>query len=152
MSSFTAHLFYPLVNGLFHTAWWSHAEKRHHWTMRALRWCAERGHLQAQSQIGHLLYFRGVNVQAKLDGVGFIVRAAEAGDSKAQYQLARIWEQGFQHVGPDLSQARVWYEKAAEQHHPLAISRLISAYSEGGLASSVDAAKVKYWLGVQSQL
>lgn len=145
MSTLAADIVYPLVKGLVHSAWWSNTRGRQHLALRWLGWCAEHGHVPAQSQYGHLLYFRSQDEAARRRGLSFILSAAEAGDSKAQYQTATLFEAGAEGFESDQALALYWYERAAQAGNAQAIDRLIRAYSEGSLGCEVDALRLKHW-------
>jgi uncharacterized protein len=47
-----------------------------------------------------------------------LLERARAGDAKAQFELAKNYETGRVGLPQDLSQARYWYRKAADQGEP----------------------------------
>jgi len=52
-----------------------------------------------------------------------LVRKAEAGDPKAQFDLGWCYDQGTE-IAKDLNEAVKWYTKAAEQGNAFAVKRL----------------------------
>ncbi|GAA0787282.1 hypothetical protein GCM10009109_09700 [Marinobacterium sediminicola] len=114
--------------------------------MRLFRWAAEQGNRNALSTYGHLLHFRGEDVSSRIQGGIYLERAANLGDAKAQYQMGRIYEQGFEHYfRPDPVKALAYYRLAGEQNHPLAVKRMIAVYDEGALGAAIDPARAECW-------
>ncbi|AIK96287.1 hypothetical protein ID47_05350 [Candidatus Paracaedibacter acanthamoebae] len=66
--------------------------------------------------------------QGESRALDFIREDADKGEKEAQYLVARAYEQG-QGIPRDLRQAATWYNKAAEQQHPLARQRLAALQS-----------------------
>ncbi|PIE25270.1 MAG: hypothetical protein CSA60_01005 [Neptuniibacter caesariensis] len=124
--------------------------KKHNFVMKLFRFAADNGHKTALSVYGHLLHFRGDGVQNRIQGGIYLQQAAEKGDAKAQYQMGKIFEEGFEHYfQPDSNKAFSFYCQAAEQGHPLAIKRLISVYQHGELGQEVNPARAEHWLSRQ---
>jgi TPR repeat protein len=107
-----------------------------------LRAAAEKGDPTGMLQLG-LCFALGVGVPAsKVEAVGWLTPAAEAGLSSAQYNLGCLLDTGGEHAidGP----AGKWYRAAADQGHPDALFNL------GCLAARADgdvwmAAAVRYF-------
>ena len=114
--------------------------------MKLFRFCADNGSKPALSVYGHLLHFRGEGVENRIQGGIYLQRAAEKGDTKAQYHMGRIYEEGFEsYFLANEQKAFNYYRLAAEQGHVLAIRRLVTAYEEGELGQVVDSEKAKEW-------
>jgi TPR repeat protein len=87
------------------------------------REAAEKGHLQAQSNLAvRLLEGRGVtqDIQA---GVWWLRKAARRGDAKAQFNLGVAYLEG-EGVRPSPTRAKSWLERAAAQGHAKAKRKL----------------------------
>ncbi|MFP8965950.1 tetratricopeptide repeat protein [Pokkaliibacter sp. CJK22405] len=146
MSTLAADLIYPLVNGLVRLPLWSSAQARQQLRLKGLAWCACRGHVRAQSQYGHFLYFRGRSSEQRHQGVQFIIAAAQAGDVNSQYQAALLLEQGSDALEMNTAAAIHWYQQAGEQGHVQSVRRLIQIYSKGELGVNVDGQQARYWM------
>ncbi len=147
----------PLINGLagqlFHLPFWRGSRRRHQMAMRLYRWAAEHGSRAALATYGHLLHFRGEDIASRIQGGIYLERAADLGDAKAQYQMGRIYEQGFeQYFRPDPVKALAYYRLAGEQNHPLAVKRMIAVYDEGALGAVIDPARAECWRKRQAPL
>ncbi|PSL16707.1 Sel1 repeat-containing protein [Marinobacterium halophilum] len=147
----------PLINGvagqLFHLPCLRASRRRHRLAMRLYRWAAEHGNRAALSTYGHLLHFRGEDVASRIQGGIYLQRAADLGDAKAQYQMGRIFEQGFEHYfRADPIKALAYYRLAGEQQHPLAVKRMIAVYDEGALGAVIDPARAECWRNRQTPL
>ncbi|MGD9861022.1 MAG: tetratricopeptide repeat protein [Marinobacterium sp.] len=142
-----------LADRLFHLSLFKRSRQRHRLIMRLFRFAADNGSQRALSVYGHLLHFRGEDVASRIQGGIYLQRAADAGDPKAQYQMGRIFENGFEHYfTPDLGKALHYYRQAAEQLHPLAIRRMIEVYEEGALGVAIDPARANCWRQRQHQV
>ncbi|WP_286239643.1 tetratricopeptide repeat protein [Neptuniibacter halophilus] len=118
----------------------------HDRVMKLFRFAADNGSRRALSLYGHLLHFRGEGVENRIQGGIYLQRAAEKGDSKASYQMGRIYEQGFEHYfQPDPVKALAYYRQAAEQSHLLAIRRLVEVFAKGELEQAVDTEVADQW-------
>jgi len=71
----------------------------------------------------------GVSLKTS-EGVKTLSPAAKAGDQKAQYELARLYEMG-EGVTKDLVKAFQWYKKSAEQGYPESRYKMGWMYSNG---------------------
>lgn len=147
----------PLINGLaeqlFHLPFLRGSRRRHQIAMRLYRWAAEHGSRPALSTYGHLLHFRGEDMASRIQGGIYLQRAADLGEAKAQYQVGRIFEQGFEHhFRADPVKALAYYRLAGEQCHPLAVKRMIAVYEEGALGAVIDPARAKCWRRRQQSL
>lgn len=139
-----------LINGLagylFHLPVFRQSRLRHRLAMRLYRWAAERGSRAALATYGHLLHFRGEDLASRIQGGLYLQRAADLGDARSQYQMGRIYEQGFEHYfRPDPVKALAYYRRAGEQNHPLAVKRMIEVYEEGALGVAIDPARAECW-------
>ena len=86
------------------------------------------------------------------DALRWYVRAAEAGDARAQFLLAIRLENGIG-VDTDLVQAAAWYRKAAEGGHAEAQFKLGTLLEQGrGVAVDLKAAFGWYRLAAESGL
>jgi TPR repeat protein len=89
----------------------------------ALPWyqkAAAGGLIKATARLGHL-YLRGVGVTQDFKRArSLLVRAADAGNAAAQFDLARMWEHGW---GGEkhLPMAYAWFEYSARQGYELAV-------------------------------
>lgn len=142
-----------LADRLFHLPFLRGSRRRHQLAMKLFRFAADNGSLRALGVYGHLLHFRGEDVASRIQGGIYLQRAAEKGDVRAQYQMGRIYENGFEHYfQPDLSKALQFYRQSAEQLHPLAIKRMIDVYEEGALGVAIDPARADCWRKRQAGL
>ncbi|WP_027856177.1 tetratricopeptide repeat protein [Marinobacterium jannaschii] len=131
---------------LFRASPFKRSERKHRLLMKWFRFAADNGSEKALSVYGHLLHFRGEGVQNRIQGGIYLQRAAEKGDSKACFQMGKIYESGFEHYfQPDQARALSFYRKAAEAGHQLAIRRLADAYDAGELGLEVDKAEAGRW-------
>ncbi len=135
-----------LAYGLFRLPWLRSSRHRHTLAMKLFRLAAEHGHRRALSVYGHLLHFRGEGIANRIQGAIYLQQAADKGDSKACYQMGRIFEQGFEHrFVVDTARALYYYRHAAEQQHPLALRRLVDACRNGELGQVVDPLAAQRW-------
>ncbi len=99
----------------------------------AVRWyrkAAERGHAQAQVNLG-TFYSNGLGVERDCtEAVKWYRKAAEQEHAQAQNNLGVMYSEG-QGVEQDYSEAAKWCGKAAEQGHAQAQTNLCIMYSEG---------------------
>ena len=70
----------------------------------------------------------------------YFQRAADAGAADAEYELAKVYEQGLG-VDPDPDKALKLYQASAAQGYPDAINDLGFLYFQGGLGLTTDKAK-----------
>ncbi len=131
---------------LFHLPIMKSSKVKHRFVMKLFRYAADYGSVRALSVYGHLLHFRGEGMNNRIQGVIYIERAADKGDSKAAYQMGKIFEEGYQNYPADAAKAVKYYRQAAESGHILAIKRMVDIFSKGEMEqekSDIDAA---YWL------
>ncbi|MEH6471534.1 MAG: hypothetical protein V7752_09790 [Halopseudomonas sp.] len=141
-----APLIFWVAYRAFRSKSFKHSGRKHKWVMSSFRLAADIGHCQALSVYGHLLLLRGDTTQSKIQGGIYLERAAELGDMRAQYQIARVFETGFESFfHSDFGKARSFYQQAAEQGHVLAITRLADAYAQGELGLEVDVVQSASW-------
>lgn len=151
------HLISPLIFyiafGLFRTSLFKKSPAKHRFVMKIFRYAADNGSTRALSVYGHLLHFRGDGVQNRIQGGIYLQRAADQGDMKAQYQMGRIFEEGFEHYfQPSAEKAHHCYELAAKQGHQLAVARMVDIYTNGELAVEADEAHASYWRALMPEL
>lgn len=150
VSTLLAPVIFLIAYRLFRSSIQQASLKKHTFVMKLFRFCADNGHEKALSVYGHLLHFKGDGVQNRIQGGIYLQQAAEKGDQKAQYQMGRIFENGYEHYfQPDAVKSVRFYVQSAEQGHQLAIKRLIDAYSRGELALDVDLVQVEHWQAQQ---
>ena len=144
-SSLFTRLEYRLAEQLFHTRWLPRSPRTQRLTMRLFKRCADAGHPGALSLYGHVLFHRGVSPQDKAEGARYVLEAAQAGNLKAQYQAARIHENGCLQYPRREDKAVTWYARAGEAGHSLAAARLARAYRYGELGLTADAVHAAHW-------
>ena len=89
-------------------------EKKYEEAVKYFRKAAERGHADAQYQLG-MCYEFGFGVEKDLsEAVKWFRKAAERGHADAQYQLGMCYDCG-RGVKKDLNEAVKWFRKAAAQ-------------------------------------
>ncbi len=92
---------------------------------RLLSPLATAGNAEAEFQVA-TLYANGLG-SLSVDfrrAAGLMKRAADKGLAKAQFMMGHYHEAGVG-VRPDQDSALVWYRKAAQGGHPMAIARLV---------------------------
>ena len=142
-----------LADRLFHLPVLKRSRTRHRLAMRLFRFAADNGSQRALSVYGHLLHFRGEDQASRIQGAIYLQRAADNGDARAQYQMGRICESGYEHYfQPDLAKSLRYYRQAAQQRHPLAIKRMIEVYEEGALGVAIDPTRADCWRKRASEL
>lgn len=118
----------------------------HDKTMKLFRVGAQRGSVKALSTYGFLLHFRGLDQASKEQGALYIQAAAERGDSRSQYQMGRLYEEGYPPVIFKIAdKAFENYQAAAEQGHPIAIQRMGDIFTNGELGREVDLKRASSW-------
>ncbi|TDB01281.1 tetratricopeptide repeat protein [Halomonas marinisediminis] len=144
-SSLFTRLEYRLAEQLFHTRWLPRSPRTQRLTMHLFQRCADAGHPAALSLYGHMLFHRAMSPQDKARGARYVLEAANAGDSRAQYQAGQIYEHGCALYPRRDDHAVTWYARAGEAGHPLAAERLARAYRGGQLGLAVDAERAAHW-------
>jgi TPR repeat protein len=87
---------------------------------------AERGHPEAQFNLG-LLHQNGQGVpQSYAEAAKWYTEAAQHGLAEAQYRLGKMYEKG-EGVQQSKDDAIGWYEKAANQGHTAALAAYYAA-------------------------
>lgn len=120
-----APLIFWIAYGLFRSPFARTHKARHDFVMKLFRYAADHRSRRALSVYGHLLHFRGDGMQNRIQGALYLQQAADLGDMKAQYQMGKLFEQGYEgFFQQDLLKARHYYSLAARQGHPLALTRL----------------------------
>lgn len=148
-----APVLFKISYWIFRSPVFKGSKYRHDKLMKIFRFCADNDSVQALSVYGHLLHFRGEGKDNRIQGGIYLNRAADKGDVKAQYQMGKIYEEGFEHYfEPSNEKAMKYFSLAAEQGHHLAVSRLIKAYQEGELGIQVDQKEAALWQARLPQL
>lgn len=143
-------LFAPLMGWiafqLFRFPWFKKSRLKHRLVMKLFRYAAEYGSVRALSVYGHLLFFRGEGMANRVQGALYIERAADKGESKAAYQMGKIFEEGYQNYPVNPDRAVKYYSVSAQTGHILAIRRLVDVYSNGELEQTQSGVDAAYWL------
>ncbi|MCL7929609.1 tetratricopeptide repeat protein [Halomonas llamarensis] len=151
-SSLFTRFEYRVADRLFHTRWLlPRSPRTQRLTLRLFKRCAEAGHPDALSVYGHMLFHRSSSPQDKARGARYVVEAAHAGDLKAQYQVAKIYEYGCAQYPRRDEYAVTWYARAAEAGHYLAAERLARAYRQGELGLALDTEQAAFWQNLADQ-
>lgn len=151
-SRLLAPLIFFIAYALFRSSLMQKSIKKHNFVMKMFRFASDNGHKRALSVYGHLLHFRGDGVQNRIQGGIYLQQAAEKGDVKAQYQMGKIYEAGFEHYfQPDEAKALGFYQQAAHQGHQLAIKRLVDIYELGELSQQQDQTQAERWRSMQAE-
>ena len=129
---FRARLGYWLARRLFHQSWCVRQPRIWQWMEGQFARKANLGDIRAQSFYGHILAFRGQGLGAREEGVRLLRLAALGGDGKAAYQVGVFSLAGTPSKAPDAAEAVRWWTIAAKAGHPLAASRLVALYEQGG--------------------
>ena len=148
---FLAPLLGWLAYRLFRSSIFKSSQGKHQLVMKLFRYAADNGSTKALSVYGHLLHYRGEDETNKIQGAIYLRRAAEQGDIKAAYQIARLFEKGYPVIGEDVDKALQFYRQAGEHGHVLAIKRLIEVYESGGLHQLADPQQLAFWKEQQSR-
>lgn len=131
---------------LFHLPLMKRSRAKHQLVMKLFRYAADYGSVRALSVYGHLLFFRGEGMTNRIQGVIYLERAADKGDSKAAYQMGKIFEEGYQNYPIDDAKAVTYYHQAAQKGHVLAIKRMVDIFSNGELGQAKSDVEAAYWL------
>ncbi|WP_293267460.1 sel1 repeat family protein [Neptunomonas sp.] len=138
---------------LFRSSFLKKSQRKHRWVMRAFRFSADNDSRKALSVYGHLLHFRGEDIQNRIQGAIYIQRAADKGDMKSQYQMGKIYESGYENYFPVSDEKSLhYYRLAGLNGHTLAVSRMVKVYQEGELGLKCDLAETKRWQSLQPTL
>ena len=141
-----APLLFWVAYAAFRSRWWRHSGRKQRWVMSTFRLAADVGYRKALSVYGYLLFLRGDSSQSKIQGGIYLEKAADKGDMRAQYQVGKIYEEGFEfYFRPDPAKALHWYRAAAAQGHGLAITRLADAAERGELGLPPDPREAERW-------
>lgn len=146
-------LFAPLLGWfafqLFRFPLFKKSRIKHQLVMKLFRYAADNGSVRALSVYGHLLFFRGEGMTNRIQGIIYIERAADKGDSKAAYQMGKIFEEGHQNYASNPDKAVKYYRKSASAGHILSIRRLVDVYSNGELEQERSGAEAAHWISQQ---
>lgn len=85
-------------------------------------------------------YSRGRILKNEKQAIYWYTKAADGGDHKAGFFLARLYERK-----KSLQEAIKWYTKSATQGDAEAAKRLSLVYEQGDLGQAVDTRKSAYW-------
>lgn len=89
------------------------------------------GYIGAYHNLGNL-YRKGAGVPQDLDrALELFLYAAERGHPEDAYNVGNIYLNGTPTMAPDLAEAKLWFERAAEQDYPSSFDRLGLIYLEG---------------------
>lgn len=139
----------PVVDPVevFDTAWalWNGQDEERNASeaLRLFREAAERGHVQAQYNLG-VLYATGSEIAPdQFEAVRWYRIAAERGHGDAQNNLGLMYDNGSG-VEQDATEAVRWYRASAEQGNANAQSNLGWMYANGR-GTSQDAAEAIRW-------
>jgi TPR repeat protein len=113
--------------------------------IKSLKLAADRGHLQAMSQLGSLLLRHGATRTDKRRGIEYLVSAAKRDNPDAQFELGRIYELGLELYTKDERMAVHWYALAAEAGNKRAARCLADAYGQGELGVTKSGEKAAHW-------
>jgi len=113
--------------------------------IKSLKLAADRGHLQAMSQLGSLLLRHGATRTDKRKGIEYLVSAAKRDNPDAQFELGRIYELGLELYTKDERMAVHWYALAAEGGNKCAARCLANAYGQGELGLTRSGEKAEHW-------
>lgn len=115
---------------------------------------AAAGDVMAQNVMG-MAYKYGLGVrQDHARSVHWFRKAAEQGDSDAQFNLGRIYGKAFgayakgRAVPQDDKQAVLWYRRSAEQGYRPAQIALAEIYAEGGTGVARDPVQAYVWMSL----
>ncbi|MDO6562932.1 sel1 repeat family protein [Amphritea sp. 1_MG-2023] len=131
---------------LFHLPLLQRSHTKHRFVMKLFRYAADYGSVRALSVYGHLLFFRGEGLTNRIQGVIYLERAADKGDSKASYQMAKVFEEGYQTYSANPVKALKYYRQAAESGHILAIKRMVDIFTNAELGQVESSADARYWI------
>lgn len=131
---------------LFHLRFMKRSRAKHQLVMKLFRYAADYGSVRALSVYGHLLFFRGEGMTNRIQGLIYLERAAEKGDSKAAYQLGKVFEEGYQTYPVDPVKAVKYYRQAAQGGHVLAIKRMVDIFTNGELGQAEAGDEAAQWL------
>jgi uncharacterized protein len=98
--------------------------------LRLIRPLAQRGHADAQVNLGHMYYLGQGVPQNYAEALRWYRLAAEQGLASAQFSIGSMYDGGYG-VPRDHAAALKWYRLAAEQGHAFAQFNLGYIYSEG---------------------
>ncbi len=102
---------------------------------------ADQGHIGAAFELG-LIYRDGIGVKADpLLSIAWMRRAASGGYEWAQYELGDYYFSGGLSDQPDVEQAAIFWQQAAEQGHAASAQALGMMFKEGnGVPANFNAA------------
>jgi len=108
--------------------------------MPLLKSAADQGYAPAQSLYGEMLDASESNEEA----VSYFSKAAEQGDARGQFGLARMYG-AAKGVARDNEKAAFWLKKAAEQDYFEALKVIVGAYRNGTYGFKVDPGQEQAW-------
>jgi localization factor PodJL len=112
----------------------------------SLEQAAQSGNLTAQYELA----LQRLAARQTQEGIGLLRTAADRGFAMAQYRLAKMFERG-EGVQRDLTQARIWTERAAASGNRRAMHDL-GVYFARGEGAPVDEAAAFRWFRQAAEL
>jgi len=126
---------------------------------RIIEILADQGNPAAENRVGEFYRYAAFTKQ-KYKGVGgeqgyeeavkFFRKAGQAGNPKAQYNLAMMYENGWG-VARDYKESAAWYQKAAAQNQILAQANLAVQY-ENGRGVKQDYVEAYVWYSLSTKV
>ena len=99
-------------------------DKQYQEAMPWFRKAADAGDAEAAYFVGALYYFGYGVAQDYKEAAKWYKQSALGGDAAGQYALGLIYESGRRGVDKNVTEAKLWYQKSADQGHEEAIERL----------------------------
>ncbi|KAG0284299.1 hypothetical protein BGZ96_011310 [Linnemannia gamsii] len=103
------------------------AHVAHNWFLQA----AEQGYALAQYSVGFMCRYQEVFGMDKAMVEMYFRKAANQGVMEAQYEMGRLYQEGFDRIKQDPDEAMTWYLKAAEQDYAPAKVAIGSLHESG---------------------
>jgi len=134
---------YWIARRLFKQRWAVDNDKIWEWMQGQFARMAAFEDVPARAFYGHLLLHKGQGQAARNEGVRLLRLAAQGGDEKSAYRLGMYCLESSEAQIPEPQQAADWFELALQHGHPIAASKLLALYEEGGPAETVNAKKAE---------
>ena len=106
-------------------------EKSTEEAMRYFKLAADKGHQPAQVNLGMLLLGDKSNTNNAALAVTYFTRAAEGGDSDAQWCLGRTYYEARVGRNPDFARATSWFRKSADAGNAFGLFHMGIVYEYG---------------------
>lgn len=97
----------------------------------------------AKREYGEWLFYHGRSRETA-EGLQWITKAAEAGDTEAMYSLASIKSAGGDTYGA-FPESVMWFRKGADAGDRFCMIKLANAYEYGYLGLTIDKAEANKW-------